>query len=106
LYGGPAIYIYRVGADVYVGKSRNGVRRALGEYRNNVRKRLAGAPYRKSKPNDWRVVHLRLADAVMSGEHITLELRVSTLEALDADEQRLIKQLRASLNVSRDSGTV
>lgn len=95
---GPMIYVWRVGADVYVGKSINGVGRAVREYHNNVRKMLAGQPYRKSKPDAWRRVHRRLHAAMLAGETITLELIPSTLEDLLKDEERLIRELGATLN--------
>ena len=95
---GPLIYIWTIGADMYVGKSKNGISRAIGEYRNNVRKLLAGLPYRRSKPDQWRRVHRRLGEAVRAGEPITLELIPSTLVGLNADEQRLIRELGATVN--------
>lgn len=95
---GPLIYIWRVGDDVYVGKSINGVGRAVREYTNNIRKLLAGEPYRKGKPDKWRKVHRRLAEAARSGECITLELIASSHDTLIADERRLIVELRATLN--------
>ncbi len=95
---GPVIYVWRMGEDIYVGKSKNGVARAVREYANNIRRLRAGEPYRKSKPDKWRAVHLRLAEAVASGERITLELRSSSLETLNADEARLIADLGATLN--------
>lgn len=98
---GPLIYVWRVGGDVYVGKSVNGVGRAVGEYRNNIRKMIAGQPYRKSKPGQWRKVHQRLHAAVTAGEEITLELIPSTRESIKADEQRLIRELGATLNGPR-----
>ena len=59
---GPLIYIWTIGADVYVGKSK------------------------------------RLGEAVRAGEPITLELIPGTLVGLNADEQRLIRELGATLN--------
>lgn len=90
--------MWRIGADVYVGKSINGVGRAVKEYRNNVRKMIEGQPYRKNKPDAWRRVHRRLHAATVAGETITLELIASTHTSLLADEQRLIRELGATLN--------
>jgi hypothetical protein len=56
----------------YVGKSKNGSLRAVNEYKNNLRKYFAGEPYRKGKPDGWRPVHLRLAEAVKNRERLVL----------------------------------
>lgn len=51
------IYEWRIeGVGLYVGKSKDLASR-LREYPNNVRKLLAGEPYRKSKPDKFRLIH-------------------------------------------------
>lgn len=95
---GPLIYCFRIGADVYVGKAKGGPKRPLTHYRRNVRRLIAGKPYRASKPDKWRRVHHAMADAVRSGVSIRLEFYVSSLERIDDDEQRLIRELGATLN--------
>src|SRR3954447_14137227 len=74
----PLIYLWEVvdaSGDVsyrYVGKSTNGAERPLTAYRRNVNNLLAGRPYRKSKPDAFRLVHRRLAEAVEAGSGIRL----------------------------------
>jgi hypothetical protein len=58
----------------YVGKANGGAERPLRHYTRNVRNHLTGKPYRKGKPNQFRVVHLRLADAVRQSWTVRLVL--------------------------------
>jgi hypothetical protein len=95
---GPLIYCFRIGADVYVGKASGGPTRPLNDYRRNVQRLLAGKPYRAGKPDKWRLVHRVMADAVRSGVSIRLEFHASSLERINDDEQRLIRELGATLN--------
>jgi hypothetical protein len=46
-----------------VGKASGGAGRPLRHYVRNVRNRLAGKPYRKGKPECFRIVHVRLMKA-------------------------------------------
>lgn len=56
----------------YVGKSERGIERPLQHYKRNVHNLLGGRPYRRGKPDRFRVVHRKLAEAVSHGHHITL----------------------------------
>lgn len=59
----PGIYEWRIGdALLYIGKSKRLPRR-IREYPNNVRKLLAGEPYRKGKPAQYRHIHLAMGRA-------------------------------------------
>jgi hypothetical protein len=57
-----------------VGKAGGGAYRPLHHYHCNVNNLLAGKPYRKSKPDKYRKVHRRLADAVLQGWQVRLRL--------------------------------
>ena len=89
----PLIYAWRVGGElVYVGKA-NGARRPLNDYPNDVRKLLAGEPYRKNKPNEFRRIHRVLANAVIRRLPIQLEyLCNTTATQISADKRALIRQ--------------
>lgn len=63
---GAGIYFWEVGADTYVGKAAR-LDGRLREYINNVRKIEHELPYRKSKPDRFREVHLALAEAKRGG---------------------------------------
>ena len=41
----------------YVGKASRGANRPRTQYRRNVNNILAGRPYRKSKPDEFRAIH-------------------------------------------------
>lgn len=59
----PGIYEWRLGNEsLYIGKAIH-LRRRVRQYPNNVRKLIAGEPYRKGRPTSYRAVHheLRLA---------------------------------------------
>lgn len=58
----------------YVGKSERGTGRPLRHYKRNVRNLLGGRPYRRGKPDSFRVVHRQLAEAVRQGHRITLTI--------------------------------
>lgn len=56
----PGIYEWRIGEEsVYVGKSKC-LKLRLRHYPNNVRRLIAGQPYRKGKPVSFRDVHHEL----------------------------------------------
>ena len=95
---GPLVYCFRIGADVYVGRSIEGPTRPLTHYKRNVQRLMAGKHYRASKPNKWRRVHHAMADAVRKGVSIRLEFYASSLESINADKRRLIRELGATLN--------
>lgn len=58
----------------YVGKSKNGAHRPRTHYSRNVANLLAGRPYRKNKPEEFREVHRQLGNAVARNLRITLVL--------------------------------
>lgn len=75
----PLIYMWEV-ADKkgeviyrYIGKSNRGAKRPLQEYPRNIRNLLTGRPYRKGNPRGYRKVHCQLANAVYTGDRITLK---------------------------------
>ncbi|CAE6862670.1 hypothetical protein R75465_07750 [Paraburkholderia aspalathi] len=84
----------------YVGKARAGSRRPRCHYARNVRRLLAGLPYRKNKPEAFRVVHHALADAVRRGDRITLTLlrNISPGEDINEAERVTISALNCTLN--------
>lgn len=91
--GSPLIYCWEIddgGGEIeyrYVGKSINGSHRPRTAYRLNVNRLLAGKPYRKGKPDGFRVVHRRLADATKNGHSITLRLLSNVAGGEDIFEQ-------------------
>jgi hypothetical protein len=98
--GAALIYLWQVwtreGEIVYryVGKAEGGASRPRDHYRRNVRNLLSGKPYRAGKPDEFRVVHRRLAEAMRNGERVTLTLlcNVSTGEDINEAERRLQKE--------------
>ena len=59
----PGIYEWRIGSDsLYIGKSGR-LRGRIREYPNNVRRLLAGEPYRRGNPTSFREVHHELRAA-------------------------------------------
>lgn len=87
----PGIYEWRIGdAAVYVGKSKR-LRRGIREYPNNVRRMLAGAPYRRSRTDAFREIHHHLRRA--HDEQIEVTVRVlenCKLDQLNVREQHWI----------------
>lgn len=56
----PGIYEWQIeGVGSYIGKSKR-LKKRLREYPNNVRKLIAGLPYRASKPQSFRLIHHEL----------------------------------------------
>ena len=56
----PGIYEWQIaGVGSYIGKSKR-LKRRLREYPNNVRKLIAGLPYRAGKPQSFRLIHHEL----------------------------------------------
>ena len=83
----------------YVGKSKNGAKRPLRDYKRNVRRLLAGQPYRKSKPDEFqpdefRAIHRLMAEAVRQDQTIVLTLlrNVSPNESINDAEQELLRE--------------
>jgi hypothetical protein len=89
------VYEWRIDeVGLYVGKSKR-LAAKLREYPNNVRKLLAGRPYRKSKPDDFRAVHRNLADAHEWSLSIRFAiLETCEIEVLNGRERAWIKRRR------------
>lgn len=90
----PGIYAWRIeGVGTYVGRYTNRSR-PVREYANNVRKLLAGEPYRKSKPGNFRHIHRVLALAMQEGRSISLLLvQNCSVEELNEREQFWIAEI-------------
>lgn len=72
----PGIYEWRIGSDsLYIGKSKR-LRGRIREYPNNVRRLLAGQPYRRGKPTSYRDVH----HALRAAHDAMISVTVSILE--------------------------
>ena len=84
----PLIYLWEISdqdGEVYcryVGKASRGAHRPRTQYCRNVNNILHGRPYRKSKPEEFRAIHRRMADAVQCGH----TLRLSFLCNVGPDE--------------------
>lgn len=84
----------------YVGKAEKGIARRRQEYSTNIRRLLAGLPYRKGNPDGFRSIHRALADAVRLNHQITLRLlrNVSREEDIYKAEREMVVALGCSLN--------
>ncbi len=70
----PGLYEWRIdGVGCYIGQYTRATR-PRREYALNVGRFLAGKPYREHKPDGFRAVHLRLAEAAKAGTRVTLSL--------------------------------
>lgn len=70
----PGIYEWRLsGIGIYVGKSVRLPAR-IREYPNNVRKMIAGAPYRRNKPANYRDIHHHLRQAHDTAAAVTVAI--------------------------------
>lgn len=85
--------------DLYVGKAKSGSSRPLKHYKRNVTRLISGKPYRKSKPDQWRAVHLAMGKCVELGGSLHLKLLTNTtLDEINAVERGFIKYYAANLN--------
>ncbi|MEP3329222.1 hypothetical protein [Sedimentitalea sp.] len=83
----------------YVGKAQGGARRPRRHYARNVRNLLAGRPYRKNKPDQFRAVHRAMADCIQTGGTMVLRILENVaLADLLAREQYHIRAQNADLN--------
>ena len=88
----PLIYLWEIidasGAVCcrYVGKASGGARRPRAHYRRNVNKLLHGKPYRKGKPDAFRAIHRRMAQAVQLGELLRLSFICNVAEGEDINQ--------------------
>jgi hypothetical protein len=85
----PLIYLWEI-VDLegvvryrYVGKASAGAERPLTHYPRNVRNLLCGKPYRKGKPDQFRTVHIRLAEAIRCAWQVRLCLVCNIPEGHD-----------------------
>lgn len=78
----------------YVGKSKNGAKRPMRDYERNVRRLMAGRPYRKGKPDGFREIHRLMAEAVRQKQTIVLTLlrNVPPDEDINVAEQELRRE--------------
>ena len=90
----PGIYVWAIqGVGAYVGKYTWGTR-PTRDYERNVRRLLAGKPYRLNKPDKWRKIHRALAAAVRDGRSIFLAILMNgSAEELQARERELIREI-------------
>src|SRR5690606_11490431 len=92
----PLIYLWEIidqNGEVYcryVGKASGGAHRPRTHYRRNVNNILLGRPYRKNKPDEFRAIHRRMADAVRSGHSLRLSFlcNVSAGENINSLERK------------------
>lgn len=89
------IYEWRIeGVGLYVGQSKR-LKSRLREYPNNVRKLIAKAPYRKSKPDGFRVIHRHLSAAYESQAAVKFSvLEICARDLLNECERAWIKRRR------------
>ena len=93
------IYEWRIecparGVSIYVGKSKK-LRSRLREYKNNIRKLLSKAGYRKSNPNGFREIHRELYRAYEADIIVRYRiLQAATHGSLNELEQVWIRQRR------------
>lgn len=94
----PGIYEWRIyGVGSYIGKSRR-LESRLREYPNNLRKMLAGLPYRAGNPEGYRHVHHALRAAILGRQAITLTV-LENCEVADLNgRERHWIELRGTLN--------
>ena len=85
----PLIYLWEIldeNGEVccrYVGKASRGAERPRTQYRRNVNNILQGRPYRKGKPDQFRLIHRQMADAVLSGQKIRLSFVCNVADGED-----------------------
>lgn len=97
--GLPLLYLWEIGGLRYIGKASRGSRRPLKHYSRNVRRLLAGLPYRRSKPEGFRNVHRALHAAVLQSLPIKLVLLKNVeLARINEEEQVAIRQYGCELN--------
>jgi len=93
----PGIYEWRIeGVGCYIGQYTR-VRRPRRHYSRNLTRMFAGLPYRKSKPDGFRLIHHALADAIRKRRTVTLILLENQVSKVDRNhrEQELIMERKA-----------
>ncbi|HEY1604500.1 MAG TPA: hypothetical protein VGF77_02770 [Allosphingosinicella sp.] len=90
----PGLYQWHIeGVGSYVGKFKR-KSRPLRHYHRNVRRLLAGLPYRANNPDGFRQIHRELADAVKAGKAIVLTIVENPdLAELNRRERELIREI-------------
>ena len=97
----PGLYEWRIdGVGCYIGQFTR-ARRPRREYGLNVARILTGRPYRKGKPDRFRLIHRQLADAVRENRAITLLLLENESDRIRRNqrEQELIALRRVEAEV-------
>ena len=83
----PGLYEWRIeGVGCYIGQYTRSTR-PRREYALNVGRILTKRPYRKSKPEGFRVIHVRLADAARCGRSVKLSLIENVLDKADRNRR-------------------
>jgi len=74
----------------YVGKASRGASRRRNHYRRNVNNLLLKNPYRKNRPDNFRPVHRKLAEADQCGHRILLSFicNVTLQENINSVERK------------------
>jgi hypothetical protein len=95
----PGIYEWQIdGVGTYIGKYKH-ISRPTRAYAMNVARLLAGRPYRKGKPDQFRRIHRALAEAVRCRRHVILTiLENSTPLEINRRERELIVARGGTLN--------
>jgi hypothetical protein len=70
----PLLYRITIGGNLsYVGCA-NSARRPQKAYKRNLQRMIDGQPYRKNKPDGFRLVHRRMFEAIQRGEDVVIDL--------------------------------
>jgi hypothetical protein len=79
---------------LYIGKAKAGGERPLKHYKRNVKRLLAGKPYRLGNPDGFRKSHRALAQAAVDNYSVELSFVCNIAEgcSIDTVEQNLILQ--------------
>jgi hypothetical protein len=77
---------------LYIGKAKGGAERPLKHYRRNVKRLLAGKPYRLNNPEGFRKSHRALAAGVQAGYTVNLAFvcNIAEGESIDFVERQQI----------------
>lgn len=92
----PGIYEWCIeSVGLYIGQYKN-ASRPRQEYGRNVANILSGRPYRKNKPDRFRIIHRKLAEAIVDQQSITLSLIENVVDEVERNrrERELIADRR------------
>ncbi|WP_028946718.1 hypothetical protein [Synechocystis sp. PCC 6714] len=70
----------------YVGEASQGADRPRTHYSRNVNKILQKRPYRKSKPDDFREIHRKMAEAIKNNHAIKLSFLCNVQDNEDIND--------------------